>query len=391
MSLKIQESKILFKRTDIPGVVPTLGPSNDHTDGTWTNTDIYPGELFINISDNLVYIGANDSVIQLPFSLEGNYLSLSGGTFNNNTEVKGAGGIHTYWGGERGQYFSLTTDNDDWNECGLWTDSENFEIFADGYKKFIALSNVYDNSGLVIQNDVDFNEGPENNTNAGIGLSINNRAGDLKIQSQRIVLKSYTSPLLQLYFEGLPTFDDNNEALNLIGTNSIYKTSGGDLKIAAESSGEPYNVVQRKTITLTGSELFDLAGANEGYGVLIHQAELDEFVEIVNSPIMLDNGIPFFDPTDELAMSNTVFYIYHGEGGQSYTWNDNEFPNIFQSPNNRVKVYQPEPVLRISDAIYGESVYWYATIPSNQPINTTINPNAKFVLQVDYIVRKITI
>jgi len=55
MSQVIQESRIIIKRSVVPGVVPTIPDTNDHTDNTWLSTDLYPGELFINTADDKVW------------------------------------------------------------------------------------------------------------------------------------------------------------------------------------------------------------------------------------------------------------------------------------------------------------------------------------------------
>lgn len=65
MSLKIQSSKHVIKRSNISGIVPTSGPSTDHTDNTWSSEDIYPGELFFNQADKLLWIGGIDEVIPI--------------------------------------------------------------------------------------------------------------------------------------------------------------------------------------------------------------------------------------------------------------------------------------------------------------------------------------
>lgn len=57
MAKKTQYSKIKIKRSSVAGVIPTMGPSTDHTDGSWGGTDIYPGEFFINLADQLVWFG----------------------------------------------------------------------------------------------------------------------------------------------------------------------------------------------------------------------------------------------------------------------------------------------------------------------------------------------
>lgn len=65
MALKIQHSKIRVKRSSVPGTKPTIGPSSDHTDNTWSNTDIYPGEFFINTVDKKLWIGTENDILSI--------------------------------------------------------------------------------------------------------------------------------------------------------------------------------------------------------------------------------------------------------------------------------------------------------------------------------------
>lgn len=52
MAINQQDSKIIIKSSTTSGVVPTNGPSSDHTDGTWNTTDLYSGEMMLNLVDN---------------------------------------------------------------------------------------------------------------------------------------------------------------------------------------------------------------------------------------------------------------------------------------------------------------------------------------------------
>ena len=83
--IKTQYSRVINKRSDQTGVVPTIGPSNDHTDGTWIDTDIYPGEFYINMEDQKVwfgwYSGSTSGVTQIyPLAGPGGGLTIVGGT-----------------------------------------------------------------------------------------------------------------------------------------------------------------------------------------------------------------------------------------------------------------------------------------------------------------------
>ena len=83
--LKTQYSRVINKRTSITGEVPTIGPSEDHTDGSWIDTDIYPGEFYINMEDQKVWFGwtsgSTSGVTQIyPLAGPGGGLTIVGGT-----------------------------------------------------------------------------------------------------------------------------------------------------------------------------------------------------------------------------------------------------------------------------------------------------------------------
>lgn len=65
MALNIQDARILIKRSTNTGEVPTVAPSNDHTDGTWDALDIYTGELFLNVADSRAWFRSNTAIIEL--------------------------------------------------------------------------------------------------------------------------------------------------------------------------------------------------------------------------------------------------------------------------------------------------------------------------------------
>ena len=86
--IKTQYSRYINKRTETAGVVPTIGPSDDHTDGTWGENDIYPGEMYINMADQRVFFGyasgTTSGVVSIfppqgPSGIEDVFLTNSGG------------------------------------------------------------------------------------------------------------------------------------------------------------------------------------------------------------------------------------------------------------------------------------------------------------------------
>jgi len=67
-----QDSRIKIKRSTISGTVPTVAPSDDHTQPSpaWIATDIYKGELFINQADNVIWSRGDDGVFCIGGSAE---------------------------------------------------------------------------------------------------------------------------------------------------------------------------------------------------------------------------------------------------------------------------------------------------------------------------------
>jgi hypothetical protein len=63
-----QDSRIKIKRSTVAAEVPTVAPSDNHTDGTWDALDIYKGELFLNQVDNKLYIRSDGGIYQIPIN-----------------------------------------------------------------------------------------------------------------------------------------------------------------------------------------------------------------------------------------------------------------------------------------------------------------------------------
>jgi len=58
MSKDVQGARVLIKRTEVSGEIPTIPLNQDHTTG-WASTDIYTGEFFINIADDRAWVRTN--------------------------------------------------------------------------------------------------------------------------------------------------------------------------------------------------------------------------------------------------------------------------------------------------------------------------------------------
>ena len=56
---------MIIKVSDVEGASATIPVSNDHTDGSWLITDIYEGELFLNLIDNILQTRTDAGIINL--------------------------------------------------------------------------------------------------------------------------------------------------------------------------------------------------------------------------------------------------------------------------------------------------------------------------------------
>jgi len=57
--------RIILKVSDIEGATATIPATNDHTDGSWLDTDIFEGELFLNIVDNVLQTRTASGIVNV--------------------------------------------------------------------------------------------------------------------------------------------------------------------------------------------------------------------------------------------------------------------------------------------------------------------------------------
>ena len=60
-----QDSRIRIKRSTVAGAIPTVAPSSDHTDGTWGVNDVYIGELYLNDTDQRLFVRTTGGVVEI--------------------------------------------------------------------------------------------------------------------------------------------------------------------------------------------------------------------------------------------------------------------------------------------------------------------------------------
>jgi hypothetical protein len=90
MSLNIIDARIVNKI--LTTGTPSIAPSSDHTDGTWTETDVYISEIVLNTTDDKVWIMGENGPLELAITTgatSGVFVS-GGGTINKITKFVGS-------------------------------------------------------------------------------------------------------------------------------------------------------------------------------------------------------------------------------------------------------------------------------------------------------------
>ena len=71
MTLRVADARMVHKRTLTALAVPTVSPSEDHTDGSWSGNDIYSGEFYLNETDVKLYIRVAAAIVEIPLAASG--------------------------------------------------------------------------------------------------------------------------------------------------------------------------------------------------------------------------------------------------------------------------------------------------------------------------------
>jgi len=158
MSITTQDSRILIKCLTTSGLVPTVAPSNDHTDGSWSETSVYVRELLLNSEDGKVWVRTNDGIkeiLVLPntvsdgdlFAVSGSgFVRLSAGTSGYVLTSNGANTLPTYQasGGGGGGSVNSVTGGTNISITGTATDPI-INSLSDRYKTSSVTSNSVSN------------------------------------------------------------------------------------------------------------------------------------------------------------------------------------------------------------------------------------------------------
>lgn len=219
MAITTIDGRMINKISTVPGAVPTVAPSFDHTDGTWTELDIYEGELFYNVADEKLFTRFGMTIMELTTAGGGGSPALSAvlaagnSTGGTNIELTGSDEIT-----------SSTTGNViklDQNTDGILLSSDGTTM-AD---KYILLSdNVPGKSGS--------------------NILLSNVAGNIRSESNRFAVNAPSNAGIlsdQIYF-GTNSIDSYIEVNTSNVT--IYADTGTSLILDA-----PTTIIQQTPVT----------------------------------------------------------------------------------------------------------------------------------------------
>ena len=65
---KIEYSRLLIKRSNVSGEIPTVPPVSAVTLNQFTPTDIFVGEFFANVEDETLYFRTNTGIVEIAVS-----------------------------------------------------------------------------------------------------------------------------------------------------------------------------------------------------------------------------------------------------------------------------------------------------------------------------------
>ena len=119
---KIQQySRVLNHRTSVSGQTFTIPTSNDHTDETWLASDLYIGELGINITDDTAFFRTNNGIVRL------NTLSSTSSVTSPWIDISGnvalVSPLATSVTPNVGSYVNLGDTSNPWNSLYLGSDT----------------------------------------------------------------------------------------------------------------------------------------------------------------------------------------------------------------------------------------------------------------------------
>lgn len=84
MSIATEYSRLVFKRSALSGIVPTI-PTATTIDNTWVSTDLLVGEAFVNLADDRFWFRTDNGIVEVALSGNSMYRYTTGATLVGST------------------------------------------------------------------------------------------------------------------------------------------------------------------------------------------------------------------------------------------------------------------------------------------------------------------
>jgi len=211
------KTRFVQKTSDISYVEPSVPNTNNHTDGTWIDTDIYKGEIFINTADEKIYTRVESGILGLtikPYGGNGEIQFNNGNTFlsspylkydpSNNSSVVGAlggsndstssysniiGGIYNINTNSSGSIIVTGNNNYNTNSYGSFVSGSNSNSNIDSYGGFIGgganNTNSENSEGAIIGGVYNYI------TSCINGVTVGSQQGSITLAQNSILIGGY--------------------------------------------------------------------------------------------------------------------------------------------------------------------------------------------------------
>jgi hypothetical protein len=236
MAQKIEQfSRLINHRLTGSGVAFTTPTSNDHTDETWSSTDLYIGEIGINVTDDTIFMRTNNGIIQIATGTSsGGTASSDIWTFNGTDIVIGS----TYSAGAIIRNTSSFTDLGSttwrWKDLHLGGSSDGWTTI-----------NV--NNGFTLRDSTNFLitqvSGGSNIAPINLGLTASNGTKELPLHlnSNNTSIQGFGGERTIISSAGSTIRANCNRATIISGENVVIATASNSCTFIGQGKGREYD------------------------------------------------------------------------------------------------------------------------------------------------------
>lgn len=231
------DAKQVQKRSSTTTEIPTVAPSDDHTDGTWSDLDIYSGEFFANEADGKLFIRLDATIKEIALG--------SGDTIYTGDDTIGSGRVVTLTDTLRIEDGAFIVKGGSGDDIVLFEDSSG----ADAFK--------IDSTGLITMFGEDFAFFSSGGGRFDIGDTLRRNvlqgtSTTINTETRTPAIRGTAAPNTKITFgsggqlfntpggEGAPLthFDFNTVIAPLSGSMLFSFSSGGTQRIVMDGNGD---------------------------------------------------------------------------------------------------------------------------------------------------------